>query len=173
MINLKSFQPYTPEEPSFAGAMYLKAETGEDWYDCQKSFADDTLKIAYNGDGVIVSASKDVSAMFPSGLSVTEVDASTVTDLDSLISGGWAYEDGKVAAVVPTQAQLVTAAVAQKTLLMSQCTDKIAPLQDAVDLDIATGAEKAQVAAWKKYRVLLNRVDTSAAPDITWPEKPE
>ncbi|HBN5415137.1 TPA: tail fiber assembly protein, partial [Escherichia coli] len=22
---------------------------------------------------------------------------------------------------------------------------------------------------WKKYRVLLNRVDTSTAPDIEWP----
>lgn len=172
MINLKNFQPYTPEEPPFAGAMYLKAATGEDWYDCQKSFADDTLKIAYNDDGVIVSASKDVSAMFPSGLSVAEVDASTATDLGTLINGGWTYEDGKITAVVLTQAQLVAAAVAQKALLMSQCTDKIAPLQDAVDLDIATDDEKAQLAAWKKYRVLLNRIDTSSGLDIKWPITP-
>ncbi|WP_449261016.1 tail fiber assembly protein [Escherichia coli] len=27
-------------------------------------------------------------------------------------------------------------------------------------------------AAWKKYRVLLNRVDTSVAPDIEWPAVP-
>ncbi|MEH4973303.1 tail fiber assembly protein, partial [Escherichia coli] len=26
--------------------------------------------------------------------------------------------------------------------------------------------------AWKKYRVLLNRVDTSVAPDIVWPDEP-
>ncbi|EGG1135905.1 tail fiber assembly protein, partial [Escherichia coli] len=26
--------------------------------------------------------------------------------------------------------------------------------------------------AWKKYRVLLNRVDTSTAPDIEWPALP-
>ncbi|EFF0700519.1 tail fiber assembly protein, partial [Escherichia coli] len=25
---------------------------------------------------------------------------------------------------------------------------------------------------WKKYRVLLNRVDTSTAPDIEWPTMP-
>ncbi|HDP9832572.1 TPA: tail fiber assembly protein [Escherichia coli] len=25
---------------------------------------------------------------------------------------------------------------------------------------------------WKKYRVLLNRVDTSTAPDIEWPTVP-
>ncbi|MEY5509334.1 tail fiber assembly protein, partial [Salmonella enterica subsp. enterica serovar Corvallis] len=47
--------------------------------------------------------------------------------------------------------------------------EKIAPLQDAVDLGIATDDEKAQLGEWKKYRVLVNRVDTSN-PD--WPEQP-
>ncbi|HAV9103982.1 TPA: tail fiber assembly protein [Escherichia coli] len=28
------------------------------------------------------------------------------------------------------------------------------------------------LAGWKKYRVLLNRVDTSTAPDIEWPTSP-
>lgn len=28
------------------------------------------------------------------------------------------------------------------------------------------------VEAWKKYRVLLNRVDTSLSPDIEWPSQP-
>lgn len=37
---------------------------------------------------------------------------------------------------------------------------------------VATEAEKAKLAAWQKYLVLLNRVDTAKAPDITWPEKP-
>ncbi|MDC9595604.1 tail fiber assembly protein, partial [Xenorhabdus anantnagensis] len=26
---------------------------------------------------------------------------------------------------------------------------------------------------WRKYRVLLNRVDCSTAPDIQWPKVPE
>ncbi|MBD2812805.1 tail fiber assembly protein, partial [Xenorhabdus sp. Vera] len=26
---------------------------------------------------------------------------------------------------------------------------------------------------WRKYRVLLNRVDCSIVPDIHWPEQPE
>ncbi|MXE05188.1 tail fiber assembly protein, partial [Escherichia coli] len=29
-----------------------------------------------------------------------------------------------------------------------------------------------KLAAWKKYRVLLNRIDTSTAPDIVWPQQP-
>ncbi|EHF8258927.1 tail fiber assembly protein [Enterobacter roggenkampii] len=172
MINLKNFQPYTPKNPPFPGGMYLKAETGEDWYECQPLFAKDTLKVAYNSDDVIVSACMDVSALFPSGLSVAEVDASTVSDMDTLISGSWAYQDGAITAVVPTQAQEVANATSKKALLMRQCTDVIATLQDAVDLDMATDAEKTALTAWKKYRVLLNRVDTTKAPDIAWPDQP-
>ncbi|EFA6329502.1 hypothetical protein E3C62_13755 [Escherichia coli] len=44
--------------------------------------------------------------------------------------------------------------------------------QDAVDLEIATEEEASLLEAWKKYRVLLNRVDTSTAPDIEWPAVP-
>jgi phage terminase Nu1 subunit (DNA packaging protein) len=46
-------------------------------------------------------------------------------------------------------------------------------IQDAVDLEIATEEENSLLEAWKKYRVLLNRVDTSTAPDIEWPEEPD
>ncbi|EAN9661264.1 tail fiber assembly protein [Salmonella enterica subsp. enterica serovar Pomona] len=54
-----------------------------------------------------------------------------------------------------------------KKRLLQLATDKIAPLQDAVDLDIATEDEKAQLDEWKQYRVLVNRVDTTN-PD--WPK---
>ncbi|MDE9591058.1 tail fiber assembly protein, partial [Xenorhabdus bovienii] len=45
--------------------------------------------------------------------------------------------------------------------------------QDAVGLDIATKEEKAALLAWQKYRVLLNRINCSTAPDIPWPEQPK
>ncbi|HAK7668742.1 TPA: tail fiber assembly protein [Salmonella enterica] len=60
-----------------------------------------------------------------------------------------------------------------KKQLLQLATDKIAPLQDAVDLDEAADDEKARLLAWKKYRVQVNRVDTSTAPKIDWPKKPE
>ncbi|MBT0318351.1 tail fiber assembly protein, partial [Morganella morganii] len=66
----------------------------------------------------------------------------------------------------------IAAAEAKKQYLLSEATDAIAPLQDAVDLDIATPEEEALLKEWKKYRVMLNRVDTSTAPDIIWPVKP-
>ncbi|EGS3002202.1 tail fiber assembly protein [Escherichia coli] len=45
-------------------------------------------------------------------------------------------------------------------------------LPSSVELEIATEEENSLLEAWKKYRVLLNRVDTSTAPDIEWPEEP-
>lgn len=48
----------------------------------------------------------------------------------------------------------------------------ISVLQGAVDESMATDAEKASLSAWKKYRVLLYRVDTSKPEEIEWPELP-
>ncbi|PVO29516.1 tail fiber assembly protein [Salmonella enterica subsp. enterica serovar Typhimurium] len=56
-----------------------------------------------------------------------------------------------------------------KSRLLQIASEKIAPLQDAVDLDEATNKEKASLLAWRKYRVQVNRVDTLKP---VWPEKP-
>ncbi|MCI4412489.1 tail fiber assembly protein [Klebsiella variicola] len=60
----------------------------------------------------------------------------------------------------------IAAADAKKSALLADANAAIAPLQDAFELDMATDAEKAQLLACKKYRVLLMRVDT-AKP--VWP----
>ncbi len=59
-----------------------------------------------------------------------------------------------------------------KNSLMQVASEHIAPLQDAADLEIATEEEISLLEAWKKYRVLLNRVNTTTAPDIEWPVAP-
>lgn len=71
-----------------------------------------------------------------------------------------------------TKEQHITEAEQKKQMLLSEVTESIAPLQDAVDLGMETDEEIASLRERKKYRVLLNRVDTSLAPDIEWPEKP-
>lgn len=73
----------------------------------------------------------------------------------------------------PTQEQLIAEAEARKTALMSTANGAIAPLQDAVDLGMATKEEEGHLLAWREYRVLLMRVDTSLAPDIDWPVAPD
>lgn len=66
----------------------------------------------------------------------------------------------------------IEAANAQKLELLQMANEHIAPLQDAVDLGIAEEDEEAALLAWKKYRVLLYRVEPSLTPDIEWPVAP-
>ncbi|PHM43763.1 tail fiber assembly protein [Xenorhabdus szentirmaii] len=73
----------------------------------------------------------------------------------------------------PTPEQLQSVAESQKRQLLSEARERIDICQDAVDLGIATDIEISTLRGWRKYRVLLNRVDCSNAPDIHWPEQPE
>lgn len=73
----------------------------------------------------------------------------------------------------PTHEQLVAAAEHRRSSLLTAANNAIAPLHDAVDLGIATDSETALLTEWRKYRVLLSRIDTSTAPDIEWPMQPE
>ncbi|TNH44801.1 tail fiber assembly protein [Photorhabdus luminescens] len=57
--------------------------------------------------------------------------------------------------------------------LCTQANKTITLLQYAVDTELASEEEQALLLEWKKYLVLLNRVDTSLVPDIKWPEMPE
>ncbi|MEF5998427.1 tail fiber assembly protein, partial [Escherichia coli] len=45
-------------------------------------------------------------------------------------------------------------------------------VQTVVELEIATEEETSLLEVWKKYWVLLNRVNTSVVPDIEWPALP-
>ncbi|ENV2962867.1 tail fiber assembly protein, partial [Shigella flexneri] len=70
----------------------------------------------------------------------------------------------------PTPEQLALINNEKKSALIAEATNVIAPLQDAVDLDMATDDETKLLLAWKKYRALLMRVDIK---NTEWPKKPE
>ncbi|EAA9290910.1 tail fiber assembly protein [Salmonella enterica] len=91
------------------------------------------------------------------------------------VSPGGEYQkwDGKAKVWVKDEVAEKAAQLRQaeetKNRLLQIASEKIAPLQDAVDLDIATDDEKAQLDEWKKYRVQVNRVKPS---EPVWPEQP-
>lgn len=58
----------------------------------------------------------------------------------------------------------------QKATLMSEATQHISILMNAVNLERATDEEKLQLKVWRKHPVFLNRIDNSS-PSILWPEK--
>lgn len=88
-----------------------------------------------------------------------------------------AGEDGLpvwIDAPTPSNAQLVAEASAERFYRMQVANTEIAPLQDAVDLDDATDAEKSLLMEWKQYRVALNRIEQQAGypGKIVWPITP-
>ncbi|MEG6992778.1 tail fiber assembly protein, partial [Pseudomonas aeruginosa] len=62
----------------------------------------------------------------------------------------------------------------RRDTLLQEATLRIAPLQDAIDLDEATQAEMEELKGWKQYRVALNRVDQQAGypSQVDWPSPP-
>lgn len=90
MQNIKNFKAVLPSVvdakkfgESVNSIQFLLSEDGLDWYECQALFADDTIKIMYDQNGVIVSVvdkpvpsrgnTLAVSMFNPSGRSVAEV----------------------------------------------------------------------------------------------------
>ncbi|MCF6480618.1 tail fiber assembly protein [Escherichia coli] len=136
-----------------------------DWYEQQKNFAEDTLKILYDDDGRISAFTRDVSSLpDPADFYVMELNAETVdTDKQRLIGG-------KLVEYQKSQSELIADAEAMKSNLKSKADSEIAWRQYAVDKGIATVEESAALDEWNLYRVQLMRVDTSKP---VWPEKPE
>ena len=67
----------------------------------------------------------------------------------------------------------VNQASTKKNQLLAEATTQISYLQDAVDSQIASEQESQLLSEWKKYRVLVNRIDIEQAPNIEWPNQPK
>lgn len=121
----------------------------------------DTLGVWWDADGTQVrvdSLDTDVSAM-------TRMPPPNETSL--LVNGFWVSDPAKVAAAAKST---VDSAV---TAGMSEAARQIAVLQDAVDLGMATQAESTAYTEWRRYRILLSRVNSDPAyPNVTLPEQP-
>lgn len=73
---------------------------------------------------------------------------------------------------LPTADELISQAKDKRSRLRAESDVAIQPLQDASDLGIATDDELSQLVAWKKYRVMLMRINTKDVENIIWPEQP-
>ncbi|MGL4180279.1 tail fiber assembly protein [Enterobacter cloacae complex sp. 403K5] len=151
---------------------FLKDENGNDWYMWLKTLSQETLKISFNPDTKeIIHFSYDASAIFPINQIVVEVAPENVPDEfiaagEKALGGAFLFVDGEItAARVDYEAE----AQRKKLELLNQANNVIATLQDAIDLDMATDEEAEGLTQWRKYRVLLSRVDATAP---VWPEVP-
>lgn len=111
MQNIKNFKLAAPAQelvkfkPDYAAMPQLESEDGRDWYAWQSSFADDTIKIMYDANGVIRSVVDKpvlqrgniyaVSMFFPENMSVAEISQADWPDNFEL-NDGWAFDGVEV-----------------------------------------------------------------------------
>lgn len=157
-----------------------------------------TLPAEAIGDGFLIApveridGSLVVTLMLPHGADAPEearfpVDIVNPADGPVLLPGLEVAEQQSVAglidwsqAITPemkaetASAHLLSAVVADTALRRASADAAIAPLQDAMNLDMATNEEAALLTEWKRYRVLLYRLpDQVGYPaNIEWPTPP-
>ncbi|MDS1619848.1 tail fiber assembly protein [Escherichia coli] len=169
--NIVAGEPQTEEQRELTkklGIVWLYDEKGKNWYEEQKNFQADTLKVAYDQNGIIRIIDRDVSAINPAGLSVVELkDTEENTRAD--ISGAWMFKDGKIIERIYTPEELKQQAERKKAALQEEAESTITLLERTVRLNMAEGNEQEQLEAWERYSVTLSRVDTS---NPEWPDKP-
>ena len=89
------------------------------------------------------------------------------SEFDSWDGKKWQFDKNKQHQYEVNQASI------KKNQLLSEAASQLSYLQDAVDSQIASEQETQLLVEWKKYRVLVNRIDIEQAPNIEWPNQPK
>ncbi|MTC37240.1 tail fiber assembly protein [Providencia alcalifaciens] len=146
-----------PELPEKAGFAVVRTKDGLRW----EIVTDNRGKTAYhtvNRQSIIINFIGDL----PVELTLLEPK----TEFDVWNGKKWVTDTESQKASFIVQAEY------EKAQRLEEANKAITDLQDAIDVGLALDGDVEKLQEWKKYRVLLNRVDTSLAPDIDWPQKP-
>ncbi|ECQ3654944.1 tail fiber assembly protein [Salmonella enterica subsp. enterica serovar Thompson] len=167
------------------GAYFLKSDDGQDWYECQSLFSDDTAKIMYDHEGVIWGVvnkpvpqrgnTYSVSMLWPVNMSVAEIDAADCPE-DCRGDGSWLYRDGKVLPV-PVDYQAKAEVTRQK--LLNDANITIADWRTELALGEISDDDKVSLTKWMSYIKALKALDLTDVSDeatftaIRWPVLPQ
>ncbi|WP_277971558.1 tail fiber assembly protein [Pantoea agglomerans] len=177
MITLKKLQVYNAEMFAGKSVLFLKDDAGRDWYESQKLFTDETLKVVFNSAGIIVSMNYDVSTLWPVDNSVAEVAADDVPEgVD--ISGNWMYDGKNIVPRTYTAEEWQAKAEAQRQSLLTAANAATADWRTELQLDVISKEDKASLIEWITYIKALKVMsfteirDEAAMGAIVWPEAP-
>lgn len=173
MMKMMRFEPYQPEinttSPELVpavniGGVFIRDTEGRDFYESQKLFSDDTLKVVFDdASGNVIVVRDSVSDVFPNGYSLIEVprqeyDPSRphTVDIDRLT----------------LRVNTTLEASEKKQGLIDDADSVIQPMLGYAISGILSDAEKERFKAWNEYRKALESLDVTA-DEIEWPDKPE
>lgn len=176
MIHLKNFTQYTPESDEEKNiqekfnAIFMRAETGEDWYSQIDKFDDNSYKVKYDSNNIIVAISQDASALCPLDGSVIEMES---LPQGISLDGSWEFADGVLKKRQKTIDDLIRDASMEKSNRLNYAQGKIGIWQSELQLGIINDDDKKKLIDWIGYIKKITSIDVNSAPDIEWPPTPE
>ena len=146
-----------PELPTKADLAIIRSDDEKSWL----HVADHRGKAAYNTE-----TRQPIEIDFLGELPTYLTLLAPQTEFDQWNGKKWVTDKDAMQAVAAAEAEQ------EKIRRLDEANNTIMYLQDAIEVGLDDGDYQAKLTAWKTYRVYLNRVDTSLAPDIEWPVKP-
>ncbi|HHD8975353.1 TPA: tail fiber assembly protein [Escherichia coli] len=178
MLHLKNItagNPKTAEQYQMTkrhSIVWLFSEDGKNWYEEQKNFASDTIKVAYNERGRVVWVGKDVTGIEPTNVSIIELPDIT-TNRRITVSGYWFYRNDEFVFDYKLKAEDERDAQLQRVSIMTSEWEK-----DLL-LGLISDEDREKLKAYRIYAKSLQAMDFSPITDkasynaIEWPVSPE
>ncbi|EFP9824800.1 tail fiber assembly protein [Shigella boydii] len=178
MLHLKNISvgnPKTAEQYQLTkqyDVTWLFSEDGKNWYEEQKNFASDTIKMVYTGDGRVVWVGKDVTGIEPRNASVIEVPDITANRRITA-PGYWFYRNDEFVFDYRLKAE------DERDALLAQVSARTGEWEEDLLLGLISDEDREKLKAYRIYAKSLQAMDFSAITDkssynaIEWPVSPE
>ena len=178
MLHLKNItagNPKTAEQYQLTkqyGVTWLFSEDDKNWYEEQKSFSRDTIKMVYTGDGRVVWVGKDVTGIEPRNASVIEVPDITANRRITA-PGYWFYRNDEFVFDYKLKAE------DERDALLKQVSIMTSEWEKDLLLGLISDEDRGKLKAYRIYAKSLQTMDFSPITDkasynaIEWPVSPE
>ncbi|HAN6892049.1 TPA: tail fiber assembly protein [Escherichia coli] len=178
MLHLKNItagNPKTAEQYQMTkrhSIVWLFSEDGKNWYEEQKNFASDTIKVAYNEKGRVVWVGKDVTGIEPTNVSIIELPDITANRRITA-PGYWFYRNDKFVFDYKLKAE------DERDALLKQVSIMTSEWEKDLLLGLISDEDREKLKAYRIYAKSLQAMDFNIITDktsynaIEWPVSPE
>ncbi|EFB9440946.1 tail fiber assembly protein [Escherichia coli] len=178
MLHLKNItagNPKTAEQYQMTkrhSIVWLFSEDGKNWYEEQKNFVSDTIKVAYNERGRVVWVGKDVTGIEPTNVSIIELPDIT-TNRRITAPGYWFYRNDEFVFDYKLKAE------DERDALLKQVSIMTSEWEKDLLLGLISDEDREKLKAYRIYAKSLQAMDFSIITDktsynaIEWPVSPE
>ncbi|WFX78613.1 tail fiber assembly protein [Escherichia coli] len=178
MLHLKNItagNPKTAEQYQMTkrhSIVWLFSEDGKNWYEEQKNFASDTIKVAYNERGRVVWVGKDVTGIEPTNVSIIELPDIT-TNRRITAPGYWFYRNDEFVFDYKLKAE------DERNALLQQASSMTSEWEKDLLLGLISDEDREKLKAYRIYAKSLQAMDFNIITDktsynaIEWPVSPE